>query len=70
MQKFERELHAGNDPQHWPSHKEIPSDLRQQIQVRAYELYQARGAAPGHELEDWTQAETEIMRQRKMPHAA
>ena len=27
---------------------------------RAYELYQARGAEPGHDLEDWLQAEREV----------
>lgn len=30
------------------------------VQQRAYELYVARGQAPGHELEDWLQAEVEI----------
>ena len=27
---------------------------------RAYELYVARGRVPGHELEDWIQAELEL----------
>jgi len=27
---------------------------------RAYELYLARGAQPGRELEDWLQAEREL----------
>ena len=27
---------------------------------RAYELYQARGGEPGHELEDWLDAEQEV----------
>jgi Protein of unknown function (DUF2934) len=31
-----------------------------EIRVRAYELYLARGAQPGRELEDWFQAEREL----------
>jgi hypothetical protein len=36
----------------------IPSE--QQIQQRAYELYEQRGRTDGHELDDWLQAEREI----------
>ena len=32
----------------------------EQIQKRAYEIFEARGGAPGHELEDWLQAEREL----------
>jgi hypothetical protein len=31
-----------------------------QIQQRAYELYEQRGRADGHDLEDWLQAECEM----------
>jgi hypothetical protein len=31
-----------------------------EIRVRAYEIYRARGAQPGRELEDWLQAEREL----------
>ena len=31
-----------------------------EIRTRAYELYLARGAEPGRELEDWLQAEREF----------
>ena len=34
--------------------------LREKIEARAHEIYLARGAEPGHELEDWLQAEQEI----------
>jgi DUF2934 family protein len=34
--------------------------IEQQIQQRAYELYEQRGRADGHDLEDWLQAEYEI----------
>lgn len=30
------------------------------IARRAYDLYLTRGAEPGHELEDWLQAEREL----------
>jgi hypothetical protein len=33
---------------------------RQQIEVRAYELFEQRGREEGHELDDWLQAESEI----------
>jgi len=32
------------------------------IQVRAYELYEQRGKEPGHDLDDWLQAEAELER--------
>jgi hypothetical protein len=31
-----------------------------EVARRAYELYQARGGEPGHELEDWLNAEQEV----------
>jgi Protein of unknown function (DUF2934) len=36
----------------------IPID--QQIQQRAYELYERRGRTDGHDLDDWLQGEREI----------
>ncbi len=35
--------------------------LQEKIETRAHEIYLARGAEPGHELDDWLQAEREIM---------
>jgi Protein of unknown function (DUF2934) len=37
-----------------------PSELDEQIRLRAHELYEARGKTAGHELEDWLRAEEEI----------
>lgn len=37
---------------------QAPSE--QEISRRAYEIYLERGAQPGHELEDWLQAEREL----------
>lgn len=34
--------------------------IERQIQQRAYRLYEQRGRAEGHDLEDWLQAEREI----------
>jgi hypothetical protein len=36
----------------------------ERIRRRAYELYVMRGKAPGHELDDWLQAEQEIVRRQ------
>jgi len=44
--------------------------LQERIQKRAYELYVARGASPGHALEDWTKAETEVLREPGIHRAA
>lgn len=35
--------------------------LEQAIRQRAYELYSKRGMAPGHALDDWLQAEAELV---------
>jgi len=41
----------------------------QSIQQRAYELYLKRGQQPGHEIEDWLQAEREIKELQKPKRA-
>jgi hypothetical protein len=33
---------------------------REQIAMRAYQLFLARGSEPGHESEDWLAAEAEL----------
>ena len=33
---------------------------REEIELRAYKLFLARGAGDGHDLEDWIQAEREL----------
>jgi hypothetical protein len=35
----------------------------EQIAARARAIYEARGGAPGHDLDDWLQAEAELLRQ-------
>jgi hypothetical protein len=38
-------------------------DLQEQIRLRAYGLYEQRGAE-GHEIDDWLQAESEVTQQQ------
>jgi len=40
------------------SESRLPAE--EQIRIRAYELYEARGREDGHELEDWLEAESEL----------
>ena len=42
----------------------------QQISQRAYELYEARGRVDGHDVEDWLQAEREIISEDAEPPKA
>ena len=39
---------------------EVNPAREQEIRRRAYELYLERGQEPGHDLEDWLQAEREL----------
>lgn len=48
-----------------------PGDLQEAVQVRAYQIYeQRRGTAGGSEIEDWLQAEAEILPNRNRQRAA
>jgi Protein of unknown function (DUF2934) len=47
-----------------------PRDLEAEIRARAYELYQERGATPGHQQEDWARAEREIMARQNHQQSA
>jgi hypothetical protein len=40
------------------SERQTPSP--QDVAKRAYELFEARGSAPGHDLENWLDAEREL----------
>ena len=40
------------------------ADLQEQVRLRAYELYEKRGREEGHALEDWLQAESELVQKR------
>jgi hypothetical protein len=43
-----------------PRYAFLPADLADRIAGRAYALAKQRGFSPGHELDDWLQAEREI----------
>ncbi len=43
------------------------SDAEQKIRLRAYELYEKRGRIDGHALDDWLEAEAEILGKRRQP---
>jgi hypothetical protein len=43
--------------------------LEERIRFRAYELYEQRGREHGHDLEDWLQAQSEVV-QSAMAEAA
>ena len=41
-------------------YKEFSETSEEDVRTRAYELYEARGREPGHEWDDWLQAEREV----------
>ncbi|MGA2354119.1 MAG: DUF2934 domain-containing protein [Terriglobales bacterium] len=47
-----------------------PSDMEEQVRRRAYELYVERGSVDGFEVEDWLQAEAELLGARRTGRAA
>jgi hypothetical protein len=47
-----------------------PAALRDIIRLRAYGLYEARGREHGHDLDDWLQAEAEILGTKRKATAA
>jgi hypothetical protein len=49
---------------------ESTSELQEQIRRRAYELYEQRGRDDGHEIDDWLQAESEVVQRRSETIAA
>lgn len=36
----------------------------EEIAQRAYEIFLARGREPGHDLDDWLEAESELLREQ------
>lgn len=36
-------------------------ELEDRVRNRAYQLYEKRGCAPGHALDDWLEAKAEVM---------
>ena len=46
------------------------SEFEEEIRIRAYELYEQRGGGDGHDIDDWLQAESEMIPMRKAARAA
>jgi hypothetical protein len=57
-----RKAAATPKPDTTPRSEASPEDIRKLIEEAAYYRAARRGFAPGHELEDWVQAESEVMR--------
>ena len=43
------------------------TDIEDRIRHRAYQLYEQRGNVDGFALDDWLQAEAEVLRAQKQP---
>ena len=48
------------EPEQTAARPNPPVPTPEQIRRRAQEIFEARGSAPGHELDDWLQAEIEL----------
>jgi hypothetical protein len=42
------------------SRQQHSPEIEHAITLRAYELFEQRGKEPGHEIDDWLQAENEV----------
>jgi len=49
---------------------ESPVDIQEQVRRRAFDLYKQRGREDGHDLDDWLQAESELVQNRTKAVAA
>ena len=56
----EREIETNPDVENQPS----DTITEEEIAQRAYALYEARGRRDGHDLDDWLEAERELLVQR------
>jgi Protein of unknown function (DUF2934) len=61
--------HMMNETRRQPIQTKTP-ELDEKIRRRAYELYEQRGRTDGCELEDWVQAEAEVLGANEMARTA
>ena len=66
----ENEMRATGNLNRKSSAESMDQEMREQIEKRAYEIFEARGAEPGHDVEDWVRAESEILQQTRPQRAA
>jgi Protein of unknown function (DUF2934) len=59
-----------NQPKQQQAKNHKAGNILDQIKVRAYELYEARGYVDGYDEEDWLQAEHELLNQGTADRAA
>lgn len=48
----------------------VPEEMEEQVRIRAYEFFEARGCEGGHDLDDWFRAEEEVVGQKSRATAA
>jgi Protein of unknown function (DUF2934) len=61
--------HPLNETRRQPIQIQSP-ELDEKIRRRAYELYEQRGRTDGSDLEDWVQAEAEVLAGHEMARTA
>ncbi len=54
-------MKSSSDPTPIKPKSQKPAELEDEIPRRAYELYEQRGRVDGYELDDWLQAEAEVL---------
>ena len=54
-------MKARSEPVSSAVEKQVSNELEEHIRCRAYGLYEQRGKTWGYELEDWLQAETDVL---------
>jgi hypothetical protein len=59
-----------SEPPMQPKTTESSVALQEQIRCRAYEIYEQRGRKDGHDVDDWLQAESEIVQRWAKAEAA
>jgi Protein of unknown function (DUF2934) len=59
MPNQRRRVTIDDDPQEQPA---VPEEA---IRSRAHQLYEERGAEPGHDVDDWLRAERELKSERE-----
>ena len=60
-----KELNVEQPRERLPADREV----QEAVSLRAYEIYQSRGGEPGRDLDDWLQAENEVLAALTAPKA-
>jgi hypothetical protein len=64
-ERKDKKMKTANEANQTPAEDDPKKD---DVARRAYELYETRGREPGHELEDWLDAEQEVNKRRQLIH--